>query len=139
MNGSLFGVWSALQEDEDGAADSAALPDTTDAPIEAPEQAVVCAHCTHVLTGARACTERGGAHAHTFVNPSGVMFDVRCYAPVPGARAYGEVSGFWSWFPGYAWQVALCGGCGAHVGWAFHGGDAFVGLIADAVVCGDVG
>lgn len=27
-----------------------------------------------------------------------------------------------SWFPGYTWQLALCGQCNAHLGWKFVAG-----------------
>ena len=37
-----------------------------------------------------------------------------------------------SWFPGYAWMVGVCRGCGEHLGWLFVSADSrFHGLIAD--------
>ena len=35
-----------------------------------------------------------------------------------------------TWFAGFRWQVALCDGCGGHVGWWYLGDSSFVGLIA---------
>ncbi len=102
----------------------------------APEQAIRCARCGHEITRRVARTARSGAHAHDFVNPAGIVFRVRCFDAAPGVRSSGERSGFWSWFPGYDWQVVLCGGCGAHLGWAFYGADPFWGLVADALVEG---
>jgi hypothetical protein len=42
----------------------------------------------------------------------------------------------WSWFPGRAWQIALCKRCGVHVGWSFHAGEAapFHALVRDRIV-----
>ena len=72
------------------------------------------------LTPPRARIEVNGAHEHEFMNPSGLRFDVACFAVAPGCVPDGERSTVWTWFPGRAWQVALCKGCGAHVGWSFH-------------------
>jgi uncharacterized protein (DUF983 family) len=96
---------------------------------------VRCGACRHGLTFDRARLEVEGKHTHTFVNPGGEKFTIRCYREASGCRGFGEESTFWSWFRGFAWQVALCGQCGAHVGW-FYRGDAasFVGLIADRVI-----
>jgi hypothetical protein len=42
----------------------------------------------------------------------------------------GEPSEYYPWFPGYAWQIAVCRGCRAHLGWLFRAeGDVFFGLI----------
>lgn len=74
-----------------------------------------------------------GAHEHAFMNPAGLRFVVRCFAAAPGCAPEGERSTVWTWFPGHAWQIALCRACGGHLGWSFHaaGGAAFWGLVAD--------
>jgi hypothetical protein len=33
--------------------------------------------------------------------------------------ASSEASTLFTWFEGYAWQVASCAGCGTHLGWRF--------------------
>jgi hypothetical protein len=77
----------------------------------------------------------GGAHAHHFVNPHGIEFHVGCFADAGGCTAVGEASTYWSWFPGFAWQVELCAGCGEQLGWLFRSADAvFHGLILDRLV-----
>jgi hypothetical protein len=99
------------------------------------EEVVRCASCGHVLAHERHGIAPGGRHAHTFVNPSGMEFTIRCFREADGCAGWGETSSFWSWFPGHAWRVALCGACSAHVGWSFTppSGDArvFFGLIVD--------
>jgi hypothetical protein len=68
------------------------------------------------------------------VNPSGHEFTIACYARADGSGSFGERETFWSWFPGHAWQIAVCGACGTHVGWRFFGEtNAFVGLVVDAI------
>jgi hypothetical protein len=73
-----------------------------------------------------------GSHTHTFSNPHGYVFQIGCFGfalcvPV------GEPSTYWSWFPGYGWQIELCPGCGEHLGWMFRGagapGPEFHGLV----------
>lgn len=70
------------------------------------------------------------------MNPSGLRFDVACFSIAPGCMPEGERSSVWTWFPGRAWQVALCKGCGSHVGWSFHadGLAPFHGLVRDRIV-----
>ena len=53
------------------------------------------------------------------MNPTGRVFHVHCYKRADGAAAAGAPTDEYSWFPGYAWSYALCGGCGAHLGWFF--------------------
>ena len=68
------------------------------------------------------------------VNPSGVDFHVGCFEPAPGCITEGAPTLYWTWFPGCAWQLALCRACHAHLGWRFTGEQTFWGLILDRLV-----
>ena len=93
---------------------------------------LVCAGCLHAITTASNRIEVSGSHAHTFSNPHGFVFHIGCFAAAPGCDARSDPSWEFSWFPGYSWQVAVCRGCGEHLGWLFAGGNArFHGLIVD--------
>jgi hypothetical protein len=49
--------------------------------------------------------------------------------------AAGESSMFWTWFPGYSWQVDYCRHCGEHLGWLFRAAEhRFHGLVLDRLV-----
>ena len=90
-----------------------------------------CRACGHRLAPAG---ESGGA----FVNPFGYVHDLLLAPRAPGAEAIGEVTTAASWFDGYGWQHALCGGCHAHVGWCYlacgdQQPDLFFGLRRDAL------
>jgi hypothetical protein len=109
-----------------------ASPDHAASVSERPreDRAVLCARCGHTLAKARDAIEVSGAHVHEFANPSGVAYRIGCFADAAGCAHAGERETFFSWFPGHAWQVALCAACGAHVGWAFMSISAgFYGLI----------
>jgi hypothetical protein len=68
------------------------------------------------------------------VNPASLVFVVRCFSRAEGALALGSPESEFSWFSGYAWQVAICGRCRAHVGWLYAGAGApFAGLIEERV------
>jgi hypothetical protein len=98
------------------------------------ESWVRCSACGRALTPARARTDVEGQHVHTFVNPAGFEYTIRCFADAPGCTGAGEESTFWSWFRGFAWRMAACGGCGAHVGWSFRKeSSVFWGLVADRI------
>lgn len=99
------------------------------------EKWVRCVACGARLAPERARIDVNGAHEHEFMNPSGLRFRVACFAVAPGCVPEGEPSTVWSWFPGCAWQIALCRECSVHVGWSFHGaGSTFHGLVADRIV-----
>jgi hypothetical protein len=114
-----------------------------DTPFErAPEQKdttredewVICASCGHALARSQARIEVEGRHVHTFVNPAGHEYTIRCFGEAPGCAGEGEESTFWSWFRGFAWRLASCGRCGAHVGWSFRRETSvFWGLIVERV------
>jgi len=93
---------------------------------------LVCVGCGRAVAEARARIEVNGAHAHTFINPAGSIYRVGCFAAAPGVSAWGEATHYFTWFAGFAWQVAACRGCGEHLGWAYEGqGSGFVALILD--------
>ena len=96
---------------------------------------LVCAVCARRITDEAYRIERGGAHDHTFVNPAGVVHRVACFATATGCSYLSAAETAFSWFPGHRWQIATCGGCGAHLGWIFRGeaGESFHGLVADAL------
>ena len=117
--------------------DVPAKPADARAPLAEVERAVRCARCGHALTSAKAQLELFGRHAHTFMNPSGVIFDVRLYAEAPGAFETGAPDADTSWFPRTAWTYAHCTACAGHVGWRYvdlGDGRTFFGLIADSIV-----
>jgi hypothetical protein len=93
------------------------------------DDAVRCGACDHELTRPAWAIAVGGAHVATFRNPAGWSFRVACYRDAPGCGAHGELTDEASWFAGYAWSIATCGGCGRHVGWWYVGPDTFAGLI----------
>jgi len=93
-------------------------------------QTIVCAACGHAITDSASRMERAGRHQHTCVNPAGIVYRIGCFRDAPGCVSVGPSSTYYSWFSGCAWQVAVCGGCTAHLGWAFADADArFHGLI----------
>jgi hypothetical protein len=98
------------------------------------EEWIRCRACGRAIARKNARLEIDGRHVHTFVNPTGHEYTVACFAEAPGCTGAGEDEIFWTWFPGFAWRVALCGACGAHVGWSFRGRTSvFWGLIVDRV------
>lgn len=96
---------------------------------------LLCAGCRAVITHRRERVERGGAHEHGRINPAGFSFHLACFAAAPGAATLGPATREHTWFPGYAWRIALCGGCGEQLGWRFEAGaDRFFGLIVGRLV-----
>ncbi len=98
---------------------------------------LICSACGERITSVRERVEMNGNHAHTFTNPHGFTFDIGCFRSAPGCKPLGEATEAWTWFHGYAWRVAVCGGCGSHLGWGYEPTPAdpdsrgFFGLILD--------
>lgn len=92
---------------------------------------VCCARCQAELALADDRITIGDGSLHTFVNPEGIVFRVLCFAEAEGCVETGAPTKHWTWFPGHAWQIALCRNCRTHVGWRFSGTDLFWGLIED--------
>ena len=108
-------------------ADDAKLEPTENPPLR-------CIQCGAVITHPDHAIQQSGAHRHTFSNPHGYVFAVRCFASADGCMLVGEATRAHTWFPGLAWKLGGCRTCGIHLGWGFLTDDGQVvvyGLIAD--------
>lgn len=98
--------------------------------------AIRCAQCGTPITSAERATSRGGATEHTTTNSFGVLFTIRLYDRAENLLLHGAPSSDFTWFAGYAWQIASCAACKAHLGWAFTGEAPFYALIIGRIVEG---
>lgn len=96
------------------------------------ERRLFCAGCRHPVTHQDERIPMQGGHEHRFTNPHGITYHIGCYREAAGCSAIGEATAEFTWFPGYAWRIALCGNCRTHLGWRFQsGGEYFHGLIVN--------
>ena len=54
-----------------------------------------------------------------FVNPHGVLHEVITVRRVRSVDVEGPPTTDFTWYPGYAWEIAYCARCRTHVGWCF--------------------
>jgi hypothetical protein len=82
--------------------------------------------------------EFDGAHQHVFTNPGGYTYDIALFADADCIR-HGPATTEYTWFKGFAWQLALCRNCRAHLGWHYTraGQTGFYGLIRSRLVDSD--
>ncbi len=108
-----------------------ALKQTKRAPDQERERRLYCVACKHPITSNGERIEVQGAHEHTCTNPHDITFHIGCFRQAPGCVSVGAATHEHTWFAGYAWQLALCNGCGNHLGWLFQrqGASGFYGLI----------
>jgi hypothetical protein len=100
-------------------------------PTLRPHRTLRCAACSRDITDESAAIDVHGAHDHHFVNPHGHAFHVGIFKYAPGGQLVGPLVAFYSWFPGLPWQLAVCGGCHAHLGWGFGAAAEFYALILE--------
>lgn len=99
------------------------------------EKRLLCGICGHYITSRDRAVEESGSHTHVFTNPAGVTFHIGCFSSAPGCHSAGDPTEEYTWFPGFAWSFALCGGCMAHLGWLYESGSRrFHGLILAGLV-----
>lgn len=108
---------------------------TDQAVKEKDEPAICCAFCQHPITNRKFAIDASGSHYHVFTNPGGASFEIAMYEKADCIN-HGPATTEYTWFTGYAWQVALCSNCKAHLGWYYTGLDSpgFYGLIVDHIV-----
>lgn len=123
--------FSLLFRDSDLPAQGPALADRDHAELdESGRRALFCRTCGQPVARMRDRISVGGKHIHCVFNPTGILFEVGCFAQAPGCRFEGEFTQDFTWFAGYAWRFAMCRRCAAHLGWEYRGAeDGFAGLI----------
>ncbi len=99
------------------------------------EKWYVCRQCKQQITQPGFYLNVQGRHEHTFANPSGIVFDIKCFSNARGYSFIGPSSAEFTWFSGHAWRIIICASCLAHLGWYFanDSGGGFFGFIADRI------
>ena len=93
---------------------------------------VLCRTCGAKITDNSFAAIVNNSHEHSFFNPHGYVFQIRCYSAATGCTSGGKPSSEFTWFAGYTWQLAICRACSAHLGWRFQSDSvSFYGLIRD--------
>jgi hypothetical protein len=96
------------------------------------EKRLFCALCRHPITHQDQRIPVNGANEHTCTNPGGYTFRILCFREAGGCVAVGAATTAHTWFPGYAWRIALCASCEQHLGWRFQAPSGhFHGLIGN--------
>jgi hypothetical protein len=97
------------------------------------EEYIRCRACGNPVTHPSERVSIDGSHAHTFANPSGILYEIGCFRSVIGCGFMGPETDDFSWFRGYGWKVTYCEKCLGHLGWLFISpvNDPFHGLILD--------
>ncbi len=93
-----------------------------------------CRFCMQIITDESQQIIKLGRHEHIKTNPAGISFNFRCFQSAPGCSSLGGPTTEYSWFQGYSWSIAVCSGCGEHIGWRYRGDDSFFGLISTSLV-----
>ena len=95
---------------------------------------IFCRFCDHGVTNRKQTVSINGQTSHTFFNPAGIVYEVRCFNGAAGCVVRGKGTAEFSWFAGYIWSYALCGRCRAHLGWWYSAAEhSFFGLIAQNI------
>jgi hypothetical protein len=116
----------SLLKEKDAELGGASLPAPSDAAAVEKPAWLRCRRCREPIA------ERDGVRSrHVFANPAGRVFEILV---VKAARLEpnGAPTEEHTWFPGFAWRVGTCVGCGFHLGWIFdpaREGVCFYGLI----------
>lgn len=99
------------------------------------EQWYVCKQCHQQITQPGFQLNIQGRHEHTFANPSGIVFDIKCFSNAQGFSFIGPPSEEFTWFSGHTWRIIICSSCLTHIGWYFvnSSGKGFFGFIADRI------
>ena len=96
------------------------------------KEVIVCAACFQTITEPSKQIIVNRSFRHVFANPHGYIYQIGCFVRAQGCLVVGEETSFFSWFPGYTWQIALCRQCLTLLGWAFRSQESyFFGLILD--------
>ncbi|MBN2547274.1 MAG: hypothetical protein JXB50_15840 [Spirochaetes bacterium] len=96
---------------------------------------LVCSICNNRITKNINKIEINSSHEHTFTNPHGILYIIRCFNGAPGCYTIGFSTNDFTWFPGYSWEVSICSNCKVHNGWKYtKGASVFYGIIKELLV-----
>ena len=99
------------------------------------EHVFICKTCKNFVTNRKSITEINGDFIHLFQNPAGIYYRIGLFANAKGCKTFGESTADFTWFPGFAWNYAICSSCFTHLGWFYQSGDNnFFGLIMDHLI-----
>lgn len=94
----------------------------------------LCRDCYCLITSQAQETAVNAKHVHVFPNPHGLVFEIGCFSDAV-CFTLGQPTTEFTWFPGYAWDIAMCISCKKHLGWLYTGRDnGFYGLILQTLV-----
>lgn len=121
------------KEGDSGKAPEAGAESSTADEVLEEEGWIVCRQCRQRLTRPGYRISVNGSHRHSFANPSGIVFEIACYAKVQGCQVWGKPSPEFTWFAGHSWEILICSRCSIHLGWLFTGSprSRFFGLILE--------
>ncbi len=89
-----------------------------------------CTICKNKITKIKDKIEVNSKHSHSFLNPHGIYYNVRCFKNAVGCIPYEKPTEQFTWFPGFTWQIVVCSKCKIHNGWIYDSGKSvFYGLI----------
>lgn len=98
-----------------------------------------CVNCHNPITHQTHGIYINESHQHTFANPHGIIYQIACFAQAPGCVAISQPENYFSWFPGYTWQVAVCEQCFNLLGWVFCSStNKFFGLISNKLILSNI-
>lgn len=109
------------------------------APQARPDRVLRCRSCGQAVSSRRqSFAFRASGAVQVFPNPLGQMRKIWTLRTAHGLALVGEPTQEFTWFDGYAWTVAVCGQCRAHLGWQFDAvrastPDRFYGLLVEAL------
>ncbi|MFO0727546.1 MAG: cereblon family protein [Myxococcota bacterium] len=106
------------------------------------ERALRCRQCAAVISRPTEIFRmRSEAMVQVFPNPLGMLREIITVRAAWGLEIHGPPTTEFTWFEGYAWEIALCASCRTQVGWRYQAVQAsalpeFFGLLTRAVVEG---
>jgi hypothetical protein len=93
---------------------------------------IICRNCRHTIASPESVITVNGRHQHTFINPSGITYQIGCFSSADGCLIHGEPTLEFTWFEGFSWSFSICSNCFIHLGWYYQSSEEnFFGLITD--------
>ncbi len=84
------------------------------------QKPILCRACGAEISDAEALFSMDGDRVtRVFSNPYGLLHEIVTVGRARGLRIEGPPTTDFSWFSGYAWEIAYCEACQSHLGWQF--------------------